>query len=223
VANNGKPGPDPDETRRKRRFGFEVPLPATFAASPVDVIDISVTGAQIRHSEPIPLAKEAPLTVPVPGTAATLTVRGRVLWSRLCGRNSNGVSVYRTGLSLIEERTDITSDLVDQLVRSKQARFDAESLEKKREAREERERSKLKLKKEVWQAASSAAEQIDRVRKARIYLRNHPVEANKWQNRARYVASRQRDNTLSLELLAVWEFLGRNVELSVVDLAFKLG
>jgi hypothetical protein len=223
VAKSSKTVYASDETRGKKRFGFEVPLPATFASLPVDLLDISVVGAQIRHNDAVAIGKEAPLAVTLPGTQVTLTIRSRVHWSRLSGRGPDGASFYRTGLIFNEARTDVTADLVDQLVQTKYARFDPESLEKKREAAARREESRLKLKKEAWQQASSAAEQIDRVRKARIYLRNNPVESNKWHNRARYVASRQRDNAYTIEELAVWEYLGRNVDLSVVDLAFKLG
>lgn len=222
MSKSGKTVYAPDETRRKKRFAFESPLPATFSSLPVELIDISVAGAQIRHNDAFPLGKEAPLTVVVPATNATLSIRARVRWSRLTGRGTNGLSVYRSGLALTEERADVAADLVDQLVQTKRAAFDGESLEKKREALERKAETRQKLKKDGAHAAATAAEQLDAVRKARVYLQHNPVEMNKWLNRARYAANRQKEGHYSMEVLAVWEFLGRKVELTVVDLGFKI-
>lgn len=203
------------ETRNKKRFRFETPLAASFATLPVQLLDISISGAQVVHSGSLVVSKEGMLSVHITA-APPLVVRARVRWCRLSGRADDGALQYRSGLALVgEESAHAVFALIEHLVRARQVRYDAESLKKKGEALARKTSARLSVKENGVPAAT-----LLKVSEARLYLNSHPEEARKWLSRARFAIRRQASPE-TLEQLAVWEYLERKIELAVVEKAWK--
>lgn len=214
-----------DESRRKRRFVSRDQWRATFAANPVAVIDISETGLQVEHAEAIAIGKEGQVTLAV-RTGNTISVPARVVWSRFGKGSSGDQKVYRSGLVFAQGRAGVSEDVLELLVRADVLSFDDESLKKKqlaRAMRAQRRPGTTSLIDAPPSSAASSAEALNLARKARKYLLNHPEEAGKWHNRARYALARTAGaERVPLDQLAVWEFLERKVDLAIVRLAFQI-
>jgi hypothetical protein len=213
-----------DESRRSRRFVFRHGWQASFAATSVSVIDISETGLQVEHAESIAIGKQGQVTLSLrPGNS--VTVPARIVWSRFGKGASGDQKVFRSGLVFPSGREDVAENVLELLLRAGVVEPDPESLRKKENARAARaqRRGVASVAAPSNSAAASDTAALALARKAKQYLHNHPEEAGKWLNRARYAINRskQRD-PLPLDQLAVWEFLERKVDLEIVRLAFQL-
>lgn len=214
-----------DESRSSSRFLFRNGLQASFAATSVSVIDISETGLQVEHAEAIAIGKQGQVTLALrPGNS--VTVPARIVWSRIGKGASGNQKIFRSGLVFPARREDVGENVLELLLRAGIIEPDHESLKKKEDARaarlQRRAAGGAAAKSNLITDSNGAA--LDLARKARKYLRNHPEEAEKWLNRARYASHHllKKSDPLSLDQLAVWEFLDRKVDLEIVRLAFQL-
>ena len=108
---------------------------------------------------------------------------------------------------------------IDRLVESSSIRLDNLSLEKKRKAMAEKEKARQQPGfKHVGQKPRITDDVILLVRQTRNRLKVNPAEAVKWYNRAKFsldqsgVQIHQRD-----EVLAIWEYLERSVEIDIIS------
>jgi hypothetical protein len=97
-------------------------------------------------------------------------------------------------------------------------RLDTQSLEKKRKVLAEKEKARQHLGfKIVGQKPRIPDDVILLVRQTRGRLQDNPAEAVKWYNRAKFsldqsgVQIHERD-----EVLAIWEYLERSVEIDII-------
>jgi hypothetical protein len=214
------------ELRSYERYVMSERLAGSFASAEVLVIDIGEQGAQIEHAQPLRIATVARLWFKRGDVA--VSAQALVVWSRLSKTpNAQGKLLYRSGLRIEEGAAEFAMAIQQMLERGIVQR-DAESLERKRRLREERDLAKTTgpSVRVIRVDDSLPADQVLLIEHARERLRSNPEEAQKWYSRA-YFAIRQGQTPLAAELtryredvLAVWEYLERSVPVSAIARVF---
>ncbi len=212
---------EPEELRAGDRFDLNPPLEGTFGSASVALQNVGVRGAQVEHSDALRLGSEARLTVIVGGEKIEL--RGRVVWSRLSKRpDPKGKYLYLSGIRF-EEGAFFPPPALGQLARAGVARLDQRSLERKREAllRRDHERAGHPTFKPTRLEISS--DHLLMVQHARAQLQMNATEAQKWYQRARFAPPVLDGTALPYreDVVAVWEYLGRSVDIEIVARAFE--
>ncbi|MGH9457958.1 MAG: hypothetical protein ACRD2J_10005 [Thermoanaerobaculia bacterium] len=213
--------PEIDELRQNDRFVVDPPLPATYGSGNVTIGNLGVRGLQTEHAEPLRIGFDAPLVITVPEWPDKVRVRGRVVWSRLSKTpNAQGKYLYRSGVRL-DPQTPFPPKALGHLARLGVARHDQRSLERKRQAVLRREQQRAE------RAAKGAEpdvppDQALLIQHARDQLRVNPVEAQKWYQRARFSPPvlDGREMPYREDVVAVWEYLGRSVDIEIVARMF---
>lgn len=129
-----------EELRKADRFLVIEPIAGTYGPADASVVNISVAGAQISHSQPIRIGTTGRLAFRR-GDVVVAT-QARVIWSHVAP-GPGGKLVYRSGLK-IEAVDPQYAMAINSLLRSGAIRQDLDSLDKKRErevAREEKRKS----------------------------------------------------------------------------------
>src|ERR1051326_2751890 len=117
------------------RFIVIEPLPGSFGAAPIAILNMAYQGVQIEHAQPLRLATKARLFFK--HAAATAAVHGTVGWSHLSpAHNAKRKCLYRSGIRIDEEMTRFRSAM-ESLAEEGFIRPDDESLERKRKRLEE--------------------------------------------------------------------------------------
>jgi len=209
---------DVSDTRSEDRYGVQHRLEATFGSIEVVVVDIGEHGAQVHHPVPIKLGSISRLSFVLPSSSQQVRVQGTLVWSRIAAKpDGAGGRNYRSGIRL--DDTDGTmKPAIERMVTSSAIHLDNESLEKKRKALAEKGKARQQLGfKLVGQKPRIPDDVILLVRQTRNRLKDNPAEAVKWYNRAKFsldqsgVQIHQRD-----EVLAIWEYLERSVEINII-------
>jgi len=217
------PENDVAESRSYTRYILEPPLGASFGKFELSIEDIAETGFRVEHAEPLRLGYTSPVSFSLPNSQEHIALRSKVVWSHLCERTGpDGKFLYQSGLR-IEDEQDSGKVALEKLLRAYSARPAADSLEKKRAKLEKKVQKKDhdRTFRVIRQTRQIPADQLLMVQQARRYLTANPNEATKWYNRAKYAVSAttkglaHRDN-----VLAVWEYLERSVELETVVWVF---
>ena len=129
-----------EELRRTDRFVVNVTIAGTFGAADATVLNLSISGAQISHAQPIRIGTAGRLAFRQGDTS--VLVLARVIWSHVAP-SEGGKLVYRSGLKI--ENADAQYALaLNTLIRAGAIRHDLESLDRKRKRDEEREEKKKK-------------------------------------------------------------------------------
>ena len=211
------------DSRSAPRFVAEPPIPGSFGAIGMRIVDLAERGAQIEHDEPLKLAANGRLMI---ASSFPLELRARVVWSKLL--NLPGRPTYRSGL-VIEEKQEIVSRALKVLVRDGKAKMDAHSLDrKKRSARERQERRGAKGPKTPVLPPTVSPDDILLVHQARERLRLNAHDATKWYNRARHSMAIGEAKDLDErtphrdEVVAVWEYLDRSMSVHAIARVFSL-
>ena len=218
---------DVKNLRGTERFDLTEPLGGSFGSASVTILNMSVDGVKVEHAQPIRLGTKARLWFRRADIA--VSVQALLMWSHLSKTpNDKGKYLYNSGLRIDTTGNEFSlalQGLLDQGV----AIQDAESLDKKRKRQLERTRDKTATTmKIVKQEADISPDQVLLIQHARERLRSNPEEALKWYNRAKYaisqggayVASEMRNRE---DVLAVWEYLERSVDLSTIVRVFERG
>lgn len=122
------------DLRQGDRFLVVEPLDGTFGASPITLVNVSVSGVQILHAQPLRIGTVTSLSFSHQGVTASVTVR--VVWSHL-SQTEDGFR-YRSGMKLLEPDVRYAAAL-NALLRLGSIVVDRDSLERKRERELERE------------------------------------------------------------------------------------
>lgn len=203
-----------DQDRSTPRFVSEDAVEGSFFTGTnsmmIVVRDVSVNGAQIEHVQPVRPAMRGRLGI------GDVTFDATVIWTRLTvpGR-------YRTGLR-IEERLDIVAAAVRDLLARGVVRKDENTIVRRQQARRDREVRQAALRGLTAGTAAPSASAVTRIREAREWMQLFPDDAIKWYNRARMTASEDHLRIAGSgranreDVLAVWEYLDRSVDLSDV-------
>jgi hypothetical protein len=122
------------DLRKGDRFQAVEPIGGSFSAVDVSVINVSVTGAQIMHAQPIRIGTRSRLAFRY--GEVTVSVQVQVVWSHLW-QTPDG-HAYRSGVRL--DAADVPyAAAVNSLIRTGALHRDTESLERKRQREMERE------------------------------------------------------------------------------------
>jgi hypothetical protein len=209
-----------------RFFAFE-PIPGSFGAAGISVVNLAEQGAQIEHAQPIRLGTRARFWFK--RDDVTIGTQALVVWSHLSKRpNSEGKLLYRSGLRVEEDIDDFfiaLRTLVDRGVFHR----DIEALDRKRRRLEEKEQERWgkPVVKMIRQDQAVPPDQALLIQHARERLTANPDEALKWYNRAKF-ALMEDGSPVSTELishredvLAVWEYLERSVDIATIVRVFE--
>jgi hypothetical protein len=214
-----------EEMRSTDRFFLSPPLGGAYDGHAVQIEDLSARGARIE-SEVEPLrGSSALLRFSVPRSVIEVAVMGEVMWTAV---KSVGTSrTFRAGL-LINEKPELMRLAIGHLSEMNHASFDTRSLSLKLKIIRARARQMAPSYAEI-EASGLPAEQYLLIQGVREELRMNPDEAMFWYRRARLVindpATRAAAPLIANhpDALAVWEYLDRSVDPSVVGRAFELG
>jgi hypothetical protein len=206
------------ESRANKRFVFEQPASAKFGSVAITLLDLSMTGFQALHANPILLGRKDDLVIPFGKQDRTLPATIR--WSRAVTGAGSGKLTYRSGFLINPEDAPLASDVVDQFVVARQAFFDTESLEKKEKARRAKMNGPSSSPSEP-KADPSQAQTLHLIMVARKHLRDNPRELNHWEHVAMR-SCKTRPSRATLEIVTIWEFLQRRVPLDMIRLGVSL-
>lgn len=215
--------PDLEELRTADRFDLTPPLAGLFGSAAVAIQNVGVRGVQVEHSEPLRLGSEARLSVTVPNWPEKIELRARVVWSRLSKRpDEHGKYLYRSGIRF-NESGFFPPPALGTLARAGIARLDQRSLERKREALLRRDQQRTAQATITTRREEISADHLLLVQHARNQLQMNPTEAQKWYQRARFAPAVLDGTQLPYreDVVAVWEYLGRSVDIEVVARAFE--
>ncbi|HEX8170336.1 MAG TPA: PilZ domain-containing protein [Thermoanaerobaculia bacterium] len=207
-----------EELRSTDRFTVVPPLAALYDGAPVLIEDLSARGArlELRHQ-------------PLAGSSATLQfedleVAGRIVWTAVKAIGAS--ATYRAGL-FVNEKPELMRLAIGRLCEQGRATIDASSLRLKLKIIRARARKLAPSFREV-ETSGIPAEQYLLIRGVREELRLNPEEAMHWYRRARLIINDPATRTVAPPIadqpdaLAVWEYLDRSIDPSVVSRAFEL-
>jgi len=123
------------DLRKGDRFLVTQPIDGAFNGSPVALMNVSVSGAQLLHAQPLRIGTRATLTFSKLDVRVTVVVI--VVWSHL-SQTAEGLR-YRSGIKLSEPNVQYAAGL-NSFLRGGIITPDTESLERKREREAERQR-----------------------------------------------------------------------------------
>ncbi len=206
-----------EELRQSDRFLVEPALEASFGGRPAMIEDISAHGARIAVSELLSAGRSATFRV------LQVNVTGTVVWSAV---KSVGGQSFRAGL-LINDRPELLRLVIGQLCDMNRATLDTRSLTLKLKIMRARARQ-FAPSFHAIDASGLPAEQYLLIQGVREELRLNPEEALHWYRRARIVIADPATRTIAPPIadhpdaLAVWEYLDRSVDPTIVSRAFAL-
>lgn len=131
--------------RHGERFVVREKLSGTFGAYELTIANMSVTGVQIVHAQPMRIGTNSRVTFKHGEIA--ITTQARVIWSHLSHVGSDGKPMYKSGLR-IEKADPQYAAAINALLRQGVLERDFDSMERKRQRlaeREEQRKSQRKL------------------------------------------------------------------------------
>lgn len=215
-----------EELRGTDRFTINPGVDATFGSSPIVLADLSARGARIECATSLPVGTIDKLAFRIPGAEFEVNVPGRSVWTSVRSVSAS-TTRYQCGL-LIEERPEQLRLAIGILSELNRAILDTKSLRLKLKILRARARQLAPSYRNL-SASGIPAEQYLLIQGVREELRLNPEEAFHWYRRARLTiqdpATRQIAPSISShpDALAVWEYLDRSIDPSIVSRAFDLG
>ena len=206
-----------EELRGSDRFTLQQPLGGRFAGVGVAVENLSVRGARIVIPQPVTPAARASFSF------LDVDVPAQVAW---CAIKSLEPTMYRAGLS-ISEKAERMRLAIGQLCESGQATLDTHSLALKLKIIRARARQ-LAPSFHAIEATGVPAEQYLLIQAVREELRLNPEEAMHWYRRARLTINDPTTRRTAPAIadhpdaLAVWEYLDRSIDPSLIGRTFNL-
>ena len=218
---------DVKDLRGAERYVLVETLSGSFGAASVTLLNIGMRGVQVQHAQPLGINTKARLSFKRGDVA--ISMQATVMWSRLSKTpNAHGKLLYESGVAFIgnEELTYALRALAAHGV----IKLDAESLHRKRErllqkAQERSGKPVLKMVRTDNDVPTDLALLIEHARKR---LAANPDEANKWYNRAKFAVTDNGAAGADLlhhrqDVVAVWEYLERSVDLAMIVRVFDRG
>lgn len=205
-----EPEPEPEEERDLRRAARYIPrrqIDGFFNDTKFSIVQLSESGLRIRHRAALLPGDEAKVSFALLNTAQSVVIRARVVWTSVARAEGETFSI--SGLRVIEH-----GDRLAAAVAALKARHE---LQPERRVRTRRAADAAAVLEGV------ADDEITRVVNAVQRFAADPVEAARWHSRARFAVSdaevrraaphhpRERE-----EVLAIWEYLERAIEISKV-------
>lgn len=214
-----------EELRSTDRF-FVIPaLKAVFGDSGVYIEDLSARGARIETVTQLPLDMTAQLAFGIPDSSLEVAVTARVAWSAMKAI-SGDFRRYRAGLQ-IGEKPELMRLAIGHLSELGHAVLDTQSLRLKLKILRARARQLAPSYGSI-EASGIPAEQFLLIQGVREELRHNPEEAFHWYRRARISINDPQIRAIAPPIadhpdaLAVWEYLDRSVDPTIIGRAFAL-
>jgi len=214
-----------EELRSTDRFTLAPPLDAVFANEPVRIEDLSARGARVVSTFDM-RGKTDTLRLSLPNGALELEVRAQVVWSAVKAITNATTLSYRSGL-FINEKSEMLRLAIGQLCEMSRASLDTVSLRLKLKIIRARARQ-LAPSFRAIEESGIPAEQFLLIQGVREELRLNPEEAMHWYRRARLIINDPATRSIAPPIadhpdaLAVWEYLDRSVDPSIVGRAFEI-
>ncbi|HET8772217.1 MAG TPA: PilZ domain-containing protein [Thermoanaerobaculia bacterium] len=215
-----------EELRSTDRFYVAPSLDGMFGGREVRIEDLSARGARIVAGMEPRRASSAALQFVVPSSDIEVVVNAQVAWTSLKAITGATRKSYRAGL-FIAEKAELMRLAIGRLCEMNRAALDMHSLRLKLKVLRARARQLAPSYPQI-EAAGIPAEQYLLIQGVREELRLNPDEAVHWYRRARLIIAdpATRDLAPSIahhpDALAVWEYLDRSVDPSIVSRAFEL-
>jgi hypothetical protein len=215
-----------EELRSTDRFYVLPSLPAELDGRPVLIEDLSAHGARVELPAEPQRGSVATLTFAVPESIIEVSVTSQIVWTSLKAITGGVRRTFRAGL-LIAEKAELMRLAIGRLSDMNRAALDLHSLRLKLRILRARARQLAPSYPQI-EAAGIPAEQYLLIQGVREELRLNPEEAMHWYRRARLIindpATREAAPPIANhpDALAVWEYLDRSVDPSIVSRAFEL-
>jgi len=212
-----------EEMRSTDRFDVTAPIEGTWRGEPVLIENLSARGARVETMRRLPSEGSGLLLFEVPGADLSVSVRSKVAWSAM---KSVDPSTFRNGL-FIDEKPELLRLAIGQLCQDGRASLDTISLGLKLKIIRARARQLAPAYKNV-ETAGVPAEQYLLIQCVREELRLNPDEAVHWYRRARLTIGDPATRTTAPAIadhpdaLAVWEYLDRSIDPSIIGRTFEL-
>lgn len=213
-----------EELRAADRFFIAPLLNGEFDAQPVRIEDLSKKGARIESAHRVAPGTAAKLRFGVPEMSVMVEVSGVVTWA---GVKSVDPQRFRAGLS-VNEKPELMRLTIGQLCETGRASIDTHSLALKLRIIRARARQLAPSYRRLEESSGVPAEQYLLVQGVREELRLNPDEALHWYRRARLLIRDAKTRTEAAPIadhpdaLAVWEYLDRSVDPSIIGRTFEL-
>ncbi|MEO8215925.1 MAG: hypothetical protein ABI718_02470 [Acidobacteriota bacterium] len=219
------------QSRKAYRFRIVNPIPARFNGVPILVCDLADGGLQIEHTDAFVRGSSGLVEYTIPGKTKKIRVHGTLVWTRVADQLSDP-PVYRSGVK-VEGHVDALNSTIDFFLRSGIAKIDRGWREPTAKPGEKPAAEKPSSESTAAAPTSPAApageiteEVILLIEEAREQLARSYEESLKWYQRARFSLSEEsvqketQDIHHREDVLAVWEFLGRSVEIATIASVF---
>jgi hypothetical protein len=208
-----------EDLRSVKRFVIQPPLRGTFVNVDVTIDDFGERGLQAEHAGALKLGSVGRLSFTIPMSQEIVRIQARVAWSRLSKKpDANGKYLYRSGFR-VEGDAEVMKSALARMVQFCMARPDTASLERKRQALIERARARAAaapLKSVSTRPPEIPSDHLLIIQQARARLQAMPEEAVKWYNRAKYSHASTDGQHHRDEIVAIWEYLERTIDISVI-------
>lgn len=215
-----------EELRSTDRFYVLPTVPATYDGQPAQIEDLSTRGARVVLPRQPERGSIATLQFAVPDSQIEVTVQGQVAWTMIKAITGSTTRTYRAGL-FINEKPELLRLAVGHLCEINRAALDTHSLRLKLKIIRARARQMAPSYPQI-EASGIPAEQYLLIQGVREELRLNPEEALHWYRRARLVINDPATRVAAPPIanhpdaLAVWEYLDRSVDPTIVGRAFEL-
>jgi hypothetical protein len=219
-----------EELRSTDRFYVLPSLTATFDGESAQVEDLSARGARVVLPHQPGRGAAGTLQFTVPDSDIDVTVKGQVAWTMIKAitgdLRGSTTRTYRAGL-FINEKPEQLRLAIGHLCEMNRAAIDTQSLRLKLKIIRARARQMAPSYREI-EASGIPAEQYLLIQGVREELRLNPEEAMHWYRRARLVINDPATRAAAPPIanhpdaLAVWEYLDRSVDPTIVGRAFEL-
>jgi hypothetical protein len=213
-----------EEMRSTERFLLSEALGGVFDGAPVAIEDLSARGARITLARELHRSETGVLRFEVTSAGLAVEVRATVMWSAMKSIATGVSPTWRAGL-LVEEQPERLRLAIGSLTAAGRAAIDPHSLGLKIRILKARARQLADtVGAPEW--TGIPAEQYLLVQGVREELKQNPEEAMHWYRRARLLIADPPPVARPIaghpDALAVWEYLQRSLDPSIVARAFEL-
>ncbi len=212
-----------EELRGSDRFYVRPNLDAQWDSARVAVADLSARGARIDTASPLNAGATGVLQFNVPAGAIGVEVKTEVMWSSV---KSIDPLKHRAGL-VITGKGEQVRLAIGRLCESGRATIDTHSLGLKLKIIRARARQLAPSYRDI-ESSGVPAEQYILIQCVREELRLNPEQAMHWYRRARLLIKDPTTRSTAPAIadhpdaLAVWEYLDRSIDPSIIGRTFQL-
>jgi hypothetical protein len=215
-----------EELRSADRFILSPFLTGELGSRSVDICDLSAHGARVESDSEIPPGSADILRFDLPATSFTVAIQTAGVWSHVRSIGGADRSRHAAGLS-ISENPEVMRLAIGRLCELNRASLDTRSLALKLKILRARARHQAAGFSHP-EPAGIPAEQFLLIQGVREELRVNPEEAIFWYRKARFDIGDPVTRMMAPPIadhpdaLAVWEYLDRSIDPTVIGRSFLL-